>query len=95
MICIFVSQKEHSDIIANLRATNEHLFLVTDLGPAPDLKGSKEDSGEDCTTSNVTIRTRKKGHVELISPVIQSQPAIQVSLLWSSNTYKAVFKNCR
>ncbi|PVD19084.1 hypothetical protein C0Q70_21643 [Pomacea canaliculata] len=69
--------KEHSNIISNLRATNEPLFTVTELGMGLiDTKGVKEETKEEGATP-VPTRTRKKGHVELRNPVIQPPNALQ------------------
>lgn len=72
-------QKEHSNIISNLRATNEPLFTVTELlyPSGLELRGGKEETKEEGTTP-VPIRTRKKGHVELRNPVIQPPSVTQV-----------------
>ncbi|KAK7489326.1 hypothetical protein BaRGS_00019434, partial [Batillaria attramentaria] len=72
-----IRAKEHSNIISNLRATNEPLFTVTELtAGGADAKGGKEESKEEGATP-VPTRTRKKGHVELRNPVIQPPSALQ------------------
>ncbi|XP_046577854.1 LOW QUALITY PROTEIN: sodium leak channel non-selective protein-like [Haliotis rubra] len=66
-----IRAKEHSNIISNLRATNEPLFTVTELtSGGADIKEEKEEGP-------VPPRTRKKGHVELRNPVIQPPSVLQ------------------
>ncbi|ESP00278.1 hypothetical protein LOTGIDRAFT_225940 [Lottia gigantea] len=68
-----IRQKEHSNIISNLRATNEPAFFITE--PSSGTTENKEDKDE----SLVQTRTRKKGHVELRNPVIQPPSALQAA----------------
>ncbi|XP_076454223.1 sodium leak channel NALCN-like [Babylonia areolata] len=68
-----IRAKEHSNIISNLRATNEPLFTVTELSAGLD---QKEEAKEESATP-VPTRTRKKGHVELRNPVIQPPSGLQ------------------
>ena len=68
-----IRAREHSNIISNLRATNEPLFTVAELSlNAPD---TKEENNKD----EPAPRTRKKGHVELRTPVIQPPSSSQSS----------------
>ncbi|XP_055869131.1 sodium leak channel NALCN-like isoform X2 [Biomphalaria glabrata] len=61
-----IRAREHSNIISNLRATNEPMFTVTELSLMnPDNKEENKEDGQ------APPRTRKKGHVELRTPVIQ------------------------
>ncbi|XP_012934773.1 sodium leak channel non-selective protein [Aplysia californica] len=69
-----IRAREHSNIISNLRATNEPLFTVTELSlSAPDNKEENKEEGA------APPRTRKKGHVELRTPVIQPPASTQGS----------------
>ena len=62
-------QKNHSNLISNLRAMNEPLSTVTEL-PASAAESS-EDSKEEVP---VLPRSRKKGTVELNPPNIHIEP---------------------
>ena len=64
-----IRAREHSNIISSLRATNEPLFTVKEL--TQNAFDSKEEDKEDAAPP----RTRKKGHVELRTPVIQPPQA--------------------
>ncbi|GFS24477.1 sodium leak channel non-selective protein-like, partial [Elysia marginata] len=67
-----IRAREHSNIISNLRATNEPLFTVTELSlNNPDNKEENKEEGQ------APPRTRKKGHVELRTPVIQPPSSTQ------------------
>ncbi|GFN75763.1 sodium leak channel non-selective protein-like [Plakobranchus ocellatus] len=67
-----IRAREHSNIISNLRATNEPLFTVTELSMTnPDNKEESKEEGQ------APPRTRKKGHVELRTPVIQPPSSSQ------------------
>nr|AGC13755.1 LNALCN-EEEE [Lymnaea stagnalis] len=69
-----IRTREHSNIISNLRATNEPMFTVTELSLMnPDNKEENKEEGQ------APPRTRKKGHVELRTPVIQPPASSQVS----------------
>ncbi|XP_056005775.1 sodium leak channel NALCN-like isoform X4 [Ostrea edulis] len=62
-------QKEHTNLISNLRATNEqHLFTLTEQ------PSSAAESSEDNRNESPVVRTRKKGMVELQPPNILVQP---------------------
>ncbi|XP_078311873.1 sodium leak channel NALCN-like isoform X2 [Crassostrea virginica] len=62
-------QKEHTNLISNLRATNEQpLFTLTEQ------PSSTAESSEDNRNESPIVRTRKKGMVELQPPNILVQP---------------------
>ncbi|KAK3094316.1 hypothetical protein FSP39_000242 [Pinctada imbricata] len=64
-----IRAKEHTNLISNLRATNEPvLFTVTEQ------PSSAAESGEENKHDSPMIRTRKKGMVELHPPNILVQP---------------------
>ncbi|KAJ8310369.1 hypothetical protein KUTeg_012234 [Tegillarca granosa] len=63
-----IRTKEHSNLISNLRATNEPLFTVTEL------PSSAAESSEENKDDAPVVRTRKKGTVELLPPNILVQP---------------------
>ena len=69
MLCLIYMQKNHSNLISNLRAMNEPLSTVTEL-PASAAESS-EDSKEEVP---VLPRSRKKGTVELNPPNIHIEP---------------------
>ncbi|XP_021355108.1 sodium leak channel non-selective protein-like isoform X2 [Mizuhopecten yessoensis] len=64
-----IRAREHSNILTNLRATNEPLFTVTEQ-PSSAAESSEESKDEGPTLP----RTRKKGTVELQPPNILVQP---------------------
>ncbi|XP_061184365.1 sodium leak channel NALCN-like isoform X1 [Saccostrea echinata] len=62
-------QKEHTNLISNLRATNEQpLFTLTEQ------PSSAAESSEENRNESPVVRTRKKGMVELQPPNILVQP---------------------
>lgn len=66
---MFHQQKEHTNLISNLRATNEQpLFTLTEQ------PSSTAESSEDNRNESPIVRTRKKGMVELQPPNILVQP---------------------
>ena len=68
-IFMFHQQKEHTNLISNLRATNEQpLFTLTEQ------PSSTAESSEDNRNESPIVRTRKKGMVELQPPNILMQP---------------------
>lgn len=68
-IFMFHQQKEHTNLISNLRATNEQpLFTLTEQ------PSSTAESSEDNRNESPIVRTRKKGMVELQPPNILVQP---------------------
>ncbi|XP_059160576.1 sodium leak channel NALCN-like isoform X2 [Physella acuta] len=67
-----IRTREHSNIISNLRATNEPMLTLTELSLMnPDTKEENKEEGQ------TVPRTRKKGHVELRTPVIQPPSSSQ------------------
>ena len=56
---IFLSQKEHSNIITNLRATNEPLLTVTECLPS-NMDQKDDDADNNIGGSVGNIRQRKK-----------------------------------
>lgn len=69
MSLFHIKQKEHTNLISNLRATNEqHLFTLTEQ------PSSAAESSEDNRNESPVVRTRKKGMVELQPPNILVQP---------------------
>nr|XP_022339997.1 sodium leak channel non-selective protein-like isoform X3 [Crassostrea virginica] len=64
-----IRAKEHTNLISNLRATNEQpLFTLTEQ------PSSTAESSEDNRNESPIVRTRKKGMVELQPPNILVQP---------------------
>ena len=62
-------QKEHSNIISNLRATNDLLFTVSEQ-PSNSIENIEENK-----IDGPVVRMRKKGTVEMHPPNILVQPS--------------------
>ena len=64
-----IFQKEHSNIISNLRATNDLLFTVSEQ-PSNSIENIEENK-----IDGPVVRMRKKGTVEMHPPNILVQPS--------------------
>ncbi|XP_065924032.1 sodium leak channel NALCN isoform X6 [Magallana gigas] len=83
-----IRAKEHTNLISNLRATNEQpLFTLTEQ------PSSAAESSEDNRNESPIVRTRKKGMVELQPPNILVQPPPPPSLSPTLRTSPRVEKD--
>lgn len=68
-VFLLIFQKEHSNIISNLRATNDLLFTVSEL------PSNSTENIEENKIDGPDVRRRKKGTVEMHPPNILVQPS--------------------
>ena len=82
--CLLILQKEHSNIITNLRATNEPLLTVTehDAG-VPRITETKDDSADNGTNP----RQRKKIERNTSAPLPSMLQVHQTYLISSLDTF--------